>query len=229
MRSSTQNFVLNEGLRQMKRSRQPIMRIDEAINQLGSPNEVWFRGHTETHRLLPWLFRFPGGLENEQRLFNRFLHSRSRDGSHYSPCSLSELVVMQNSYVPTRLIAWTRDLHIAIFCALTRERGKPSIFVLDPLKLNSRSNLQSIPTVDQFQTCADFASDWPKSMSLSENPVAISSQDGAPQFSAEALFTIHGRNQRPLEQQCSECVRKIILTNDEKLLALEYILSDDFS
>jgi hypothetical protein len=207
----------------VKTSKQPLIRINEAISQLGRPDEVWFRGHTETHKLLPWLFRFPGGLENEQRLFKRFLHSRCLDESLYS---LSELVAMQNSYFPTRLIAWTRNLHIALFCALAREEGRPSIFVLDPLKLNRRSSLQSIPTADQFQKCADFFSDGPKNMS--ESPIAISCRDDTPKSNSDALFTIHGRDKRPLEQQCSECVRKVVLTSDEKLLTSEYILSGDF-
>jgi hypothetical protein len=42
----------------------------------------------------------------------------------------------------------------------------------------------------------------------------------------EGIFTLHGTSVLPLEEQCAECVKKIVLTEEEKFLAEEGILSE---
>lgn len=46
-------------------------------------------------------------------------------------------------FAPTRLLAWTESLNVALFCALTRE-SKPTVFVLDPVKLNTYREIAGI-------------------------------------------------------------------------------------
>jgi hypothetical protein len=214
------------GVPDVNPSKQAFPGVEKAIEELGHPERLWLRGHTETHRLLPWLFRLPGGRESEQQIVERFLNRTSKDEStkdeSKSP-SLESIIEMHNRYFPTRLIDWTEDLHVALFCSLARELEAPTIFVLDPLKLNQLSGLNEIPSIQSLCQITRHVSDWPK---VPKSPTAITSDISHP-LDTLRLFTIHGKDTRPLEQQCPECVRKIVLTDEEKSAAVNYILSGE--
>jgi hypothetical protein len=143
-----------------------------------------------------------------------------------APSGLQVLIEMHHSYLPGRLLAWTETLKIALFCSVAREEGSPTIFVLDPLKLNILSHLPGIVRIGGPNHKSPYFSDWPKDSSISEFPIAVDGrtahQEGP---SSEAIFTVHGADTRPIEQQCPDCVRKVVLTELERAAAMEYILS----
>ena len=202
--------------------KQPFKSIDEAIAQLGQPETIWLRGHTEMHRLVPWLLRLRGGLDVEAQIANRFLcrDTRLRKSFH----DLESIIEMHNSYVPTRLINWTDSLYVAVFCALAREFEAPTIFVLNPLELNRLSGLGEIPSINSLNRVSTYLSGWPTKLMLPDAPVAVRSSLGH-LSSSRAFYTLHGSDPRPLEEQCFDCVKKVVLTDKERSMATEYVLA----
>jgi len=189
---------------------QPCFRsIERAIAELGSPDVIWFRGHARHHRLLPALFRFSDGAANEQFLIDRYRARMSDREVGPGDSSLAMLIGLHHSYVPTRLLAWTESLHVALFCALVRE-SEPAVFVLNPLALNAQSKTDGIIKLLPYPP--------------PERPMAIDGR--TPDSEAETfLFTLHGTNELPLEEQCPDCVRKVVLTAEEISFAEQVILS----
>jgi hypothetical protein len=193
----------------MRSAKEPFGGIERAIADMGDPAIVWFRGHVDGHQLLPSLYRF-----SEERL--NMSHAEAVS-DHTTPAAA------YRSYRPTRLLAWTEQLPVALFCALVRESGHPTVFVLDPIALNKLSRIEGIATPNSHLPCSsDF---FLRSELLLEHPIAI--HDRTPRTEAslvEEVFTLHGRNRLSLDQQCPDCVRKVVLTEDEKLIAENRVL-----
>ena len=187
----------------MQSAKQRLSGIEAAKVELGNPKRVWFWGHGSEHHLLPSLFRFPrrrGEANNA---------SSSASDSHtsgvarkaaalaglerYSPC--------MTPYVPTRVLAWTERLAVALFCALVRESDHPTVFVLDPVALNAVSNVAGVARLGSQSSGRRLAS----RLGLSELALP-----GAPLASRRALWLgrfflrekpsipIHGRDKLPL-------------------------------
>jgi len=130
---------------------------------------------------------------------------------------------MHRSYVPTRLIEWTADIRVALFCALARELHAPAIFVLDPRSLNRLNGVDEIPNAVLLDLANRDVMKWP--MALPEEPLAIESRSAQSKPSI-AQYTVHGSSRKPLEDQCQDCVKKIVLTREECLTAVELVLTD---
>lgn len=199
--------------------------VEAAARALGSPETLWFRGHVEEHQLLPSLFWFPGGVARERLIIDRYRRKAARVATRSGRDDLAMLVAMHHSYVPTRLLAWTGCLYVAVFCALARQSSRPSLFVLDPLALNARSGIAGIvrpthdaPSSHRFPARFD-------SRELPTHPVAI---DARPlrhkPYGSETMFTLHGKSKMPLEQQCPGCVRRVVLAGEQKSLAEDWVL-----
>jgi hypothetical protein len=157
----------------MRALQHPFVGIENAIAKLGYPETIWYRGHSAEHRLLPALYRFPHGVENEIKIIEQHSSNTCAPGEKSSKHGITALIALHHSYVPTRLLEWTGYLHVALFCALVRESGRPVVFVLDPVALNACSKVAGIVKLDSYsQTSCDF-SRWPNGSSLSEHPVAI--------------------------------------------------------
>jgi hypothetical protein len=210
----------------MKSLQQPFDGVESAIAELGYPETIWFRGHGGEHRLLPSLFRFSVGMENERRIVERYQHHTFGSSAKTLGHGLMTLIAMHHSYVPTRLLAWTERLGVALFCALVRESNTPTVFVLNPVALNVLSNITGIVRTDSHAWADCQFLDWPNESAWPEHPVAIDGRSREQEGAAiDTIFTLHGRNRLPMEEQCSACVRKVILTEEEKSLAKAYILS----
>src|SRR4030095_6183437 len=123
--------------------------IKSAIKELGSPPIVWYRGHTKEHKLVPSIFRFENGPAQEAFLLERYRQYLTRTNANLSFSDWEIVIRMHHSYVPTRLLAWTESLSIALFCALVREAGEPCVFVLDPHCLNRVSHYSNIIRLDE--------------------------------------------------------------------------------
>jgi hypothetical protein len=209
----------------MRALQHPIGGIENAIAKLGYPETIWYRGHSAEHRLLPALHRFPHGVENEIEIIERNSSNTTTSGGKSSGHGITALIALHHCYVPTRLLEWTGCLHVALFCALVRESGRPVVFVLDPVALNACSNVAGIVKVDSYsQTSCDFPR-WPNASSLPEHPVAIVGRSTSCEVAeTEAMFTLHGTTSLALEDQCPDCIRKVVLTEDEKSFAEEGVL-----
>ena len=199
--------------------------IECAIAELGSTDSIWFRGHARQHRLIPALYRFPSGAANESNIIEQYRRYTSDSGVRTAGRGLSMLITLHHSYVPTRLLAWTESLHVALFCALVRE-SYPAVFVLNPVALNAHSKIEGILKVDSHPPSDCELLNWPNHSWLPEQPIAIDGRSTeSDAIETEFIFTLHGTNELPLEEQCSDCVRKVVLTKEERLLAAEVILS----
>jgi FRG domain len=209
----------------MRTSREPFGGIGTAIAQLGYPETIWYRGHSAKHRLLPALYRFPNGIENEIQIIERYSQTATASAAETSGRGIAALVTLHHSYVPTRLLEWTGRLHVALFCALVRESDSPAVFVLDPVALNACSEIVGIVGFDSdFQACGQYQR-WPNETSSWERPVAIVARSTRCEMAdTEAMFSLHGANDLPLEEQCPDCVRKVVLTQEERSLAEQIVL-----
>lgn len=199
--------------------------IARAITELGFPKTIWFRGHAIEHKLLPSLYRLSGGMEHEQSMTERFVarttNSRDKTESHYF-----SLIAMHHSYVPTRLLAWTTDIHVALFCAFIRETDSPTVFVLDPVALNVHSNIVGLFDLKVNPPGVTRLLREPGPEFWTQHPIAIDGGSGEGTVPArDTIYTLHGKNRVPLEEQCPDCVRKVVLTERERRMARECILS----
>lgn len=199
--------------------------VRSAIGELGSPPIVWYRGHTKDHRLVPSLFRFKSGPAQEGLLLERYRQYLAR--THSRSVSDWEIVIrMHHGYVPTRLLAWTESLAVALFCALVREGKEPCVFVLDPHGLNRRSGHSSIIRLGEHNTF-DYRSQYlEKYPSTPISPVAVEAVfDGEEIPLRQKEFTLHGDDDAPLEDQCPESVRKVTFDEETTGHAQELLLS----
>jgi hypothetical protein len=210
----------------MKPPQHPFRGIEGAIMELGYSETIWYRGHAREHRLVPAQYRLLAGAEDERRIVERYRQHMFGSDIDTSKHRLTMLIAMHHSYMPTRLLAWTESLHVALFCALIRESNEPAVFVLDPVALNAYSEITGIMKLDpHIRTGFEFLH-WPTESLLPRYPIAIDGRSTQHDVAGkEGIFTLHGQNQLPLEEQCSDCVRKVVLTEEEKLLAKEGILS----
>jgi len=200
----------------MSLSQHYFLSIDNAIGKLNSHGVLWFRGHTIDHTLLPVFYKVFKALENEGQLIEKYLQLNGEGGNNAN--NISTLVEMHHCYFPTRLLSWTTSIHVALFCALVRESPNACIFILDPVKLNNYSKLGGVVSIS---TGGDGRV---KNFMQNESPIAISSD--TPDSSGKTeLFTIHGTNTHSLQEQFPNCISKVVLTNDDKNIAWDGIIS----
>lgn len=195
-------------------------RLDDARARLGDPATVWFRGHAGRHQLVPTLFRFRGGVEAERALYESY-RDHSGDGGLVD--AWTTLISMHDSYLPTRLLAWTESLGVAMFCAMLREI--PVIFVLDPIALNQASHVPEMVDVRH-----DWQPDYHRVVAGGgpELPFALRPRPALAAVTANrlaSLFTAHGRCGDPLEQQVPDVVERVLVSDVERASAYEYLLS----
>jgi FRG domain len=199
----------------------PAGRMRDASEQ----SLVWYRGHSGSHMLTPSLFRFRHGLERERQLFERFAH-KSSNATDRRLADWLTVIEMHHSYAPTRLLAWTDSIEVALFCALVRESETKCVYVLDPIRLN---RLSSVNGVIELKTAHEF--DY-RSVYLSDSadrlvhPVAVMSPLEAAQGRTDrSLFTVHGAAVEPLEDQCPESIFKVVLDKAAQEWAEDIVLS----
>ena len=200
--------------------------IENAIKELRSPEVVWFRGHTNDHKLIPSLFRFENGTKHERKLFEAYRQYLNRYNGDITISEWETVIRMHHSYVPTRILAWTEFVSIALFCALIREAAEPCVFVLDPRGLNRKSDYSDIIQVGRqggFEYETLYLDKCPSAPTF---PVAIESHvDAARPPLKQSAFTIHGDVTESVDDQCPEFVRKVILDTAERKRAQDHLLS----
>jgi len=180
-----------------------------------------YRGHSKKmYNLLPTLQRQCGktgkGLaELENNLYCDF---RSLVGPRIKfDNSWDTLFAMRHEGVPTRLLDWTENIGTALFFALDPPVVEdPHIWILNPYALNKKN-----PVIQEYLVNPeeDFprqyhetyvALCYDKTVVIDDLPVAIYPRRSNDRiFAQRGLFTIHGKDERALEESCPDCVAKV--------------------
>lgn len=195
--------------------------VDSVTTSPADP--VWYRGAGKaSYRLLPSLYRHPGGLtparllQMENDLLTRF---KERAVPHLeTPLSgdWEFLFLMQHFGVPTRLLDWTENPFIALFFALTSaprdSRGAytepASVWILSPKKWNQTTFLHFSFSGSVLSVSHEYIKAYaPKANSTDTPPAlpaAIFGIHNSPRIIAQrGVFTIFGSSTAPMEETFS--------------------------
>ncbi len=210
-----------------------LSEVRKARRELGSPEIVWYRGHTDpSFKLVPTLLRYGNGLKQEETLFHRYVRASAMLLDKRA-LDWETLYDMQHYYVPTRLLDWTEVLGVAIFFALLSPSGDSSIFILDPVGLNKRATGHSKLKEADDPSFLYKSVYWEGRPFKPQLPIAI-----VPRFQNDRLraqkgvFTVHNDSTAGVEEQVPECVRQVVLPETARTGArefLEYANINEFS
>lgn len=207
--------------------------------------ERFYRGHAD-HQwpLLPTLYRDytqDAARAGAEGAFFWEFQARARELHHLALSDWDVLFFMRHHEVPTRLLDWTETLAVALYFALEDRilgkptppgRGTPCIWILNPYLLNGRGGQKEdlyAPRMlgwdEKEKTYFDYGElllepgpwDW-------KSPLAIYPQQKPLRMGAQrGWFTIHGSDDRPLEQQRPKCVRQVGVPDDAAEAAIEIL------
>jgi FRG domain len=186
------------------------------------------------YKLLPTLHRtFPPDKisletirQREKNLFARFQTQAGELMPRGLESSWEILSVMQHYGVPTRVMDWTSSLFVALYFALEYEDPSPSpcIWVLNPFRLNKEAlripDAKKAVIFDQVDRLPDNAykvfieekhaiedkaweerwGRWPPKLPVATAPI----WGHVRALRQRGYFTIHGNDDRPLEQQSEQ-------------------------
>ncbi len=199
-----------------------LKKVKDAETALGHPQEIWYRGQTDSSwALIPGLLRNDEWKTKEKLLFYEYKKTASRlFEKRFSDWEI--LFDMQHYWIPTRLLDWTTVMGIAIAFILYSEytsEGDSALFVLDPISLNrlsGREEIVSIPDDKSFKYTEMY---WNGRPSVPQNPIAIQPQprhENDRLHAQKGTFTVHGLNEQGVEVTAESCIRKIILPQSAK-------------
>lgn len=203
----------------------------EAVRQaeidLGSPAEVWYRGHSDhLWNLVPSLPRETDWEKKETALFLDFTKSASRLFERRTS-DWETLFDMQHYWVPTRLLDWTTVMGVAIAFILHSDYSDTedsALFVLDPVALNRLSGRDDIINVPEDKSFDYKTIYWQKRPIQIEKPLAIRPGQQSERLRAQkGVFTVAGSLPTGFETEATACFRKVILPSTAKADAREFL------
>ncbi|PTX64194.1 FRG domain-containing protein [Kordia periserrulae] len=194
--------------------------IKNIKSEFENPETLWYRGHSSSRfELKPSLLRFKNGVDREQFLFQRF-KDYSAKIFRKNATDWETLFDMQHYGVPTRLLDWSESPGVSIFFAVSNQFHHDEdgcFYILDPIALNSKSGQSNIKILSDDKDFKYQSIYWEKKPFSAATPIAI-----GPHFRNDRIyaqkgrFTIHGEVNDPLDIQCPDVVRKIIIPKEIK-------------
>lgn len=204
-----------------------LAEVRAAEADLGSPHEVWYRGHSDQNwQLVPSLPRELDWERKEKALFLEFNKSASRLFDRRTS-DWETLFDMQHYWVPTRLLDWTTVMGVAIAFILHgtyNDAEDSALFVLDPLALNKLSGRDEIINVPEEKSFDYQTIYWQHKPVNIEKPLAIRPGALGDRLRAQkGVFTVAGSLPTGFETAASTCFRKVILPSAAKPEAREFL------
>ncbi len=195
-----------------------LCEIKRFKSEMPEKREVWFRGQgNSSFVLLPSLLRVNGGLEKERDIFYTY-KKLSQRLAITTKDNWETLFNMQHYFIPTRLLDWSENLGVALYFAISgnKDEGDISLYLLDPLELNTYTKKDGIPIIPDENMGLDYIENYLKKIPFSPRfPIAIRPNFINDRMLAQrGLFTVHGDDLTEIEVLCPKAVKKFIIAHD---------------
>lgn len=181
---------------------------------------MWFRGvGNASYHLTPSLFRHPSItyvkdlIELEFDILNRFKHRSIPFQSRQISSDWEYLFFMQHYGVPTRLLDWSENSHVALYFAIASAEAQrdssgaftsdAAVWILNPQTWNEhvlgpawKNRILAIPDqpLDSYKPTGDLRT-------LQTKPVAMAGMHNSPRIVAQrGAFTISGSDTKPMDE-----------------------------
>lgn len=198
---------------------------DLANTLVSSPRTtLWFRGiGKSSYELVPSLFRHPEItdvkelIELEFDILNRFKHRSIPFQERLLSTDWEYLFFMQHFGVPTRLLDWSENAHVALYFAIADAEAHrdplgnftedAAVWILNPQTWNEhvlgpawKNRILAIPDqpLESYKPTSDLRT-------LQTKPVAMAGLHNSARIVAQrGAFTIFGSDKKPMEQIFSD-------------------------
>jgi len=184
-----------------------------------------FRGHSKmSYELLPTLqrsFLTSSYKKNKKSIWdlenNLYCDFRSLVGPRVLfRSSWDTLFAMRHEGVPTRLLDWTENVGTALFFALSsKDVERPHIWILNPYHLNNSDSIANGTLLNPEEDLRQYSETYANYCnvpikSLHSKPIAVyPNRSNGRIFAQRGIFTIHGKNNKKMEDQCPDTIEKI--------------------
>ena len=186
-----------------------------------------YRGHSkDSYELLPTLHRAYAKTGKDIWLFenNLYCDFRSLAGPRLNFNNSWEVVfAMRHEGIPTRLLDWTENIGTALFFAFDSDIiENPHIWILEPYALNNKTPSIGEILLNPVEDLKDYASsygskcnDTANNIEIHELPILVYPHRSNERiFAQRGLFSIHGTNQKKMEETCPDCLEKIAIPHE---------------
>jgi len=136
---------------------------------------------------------------------------------------------MQHYWIPTRLLDWSEVVGVPLFFSARynhtfEEKQDIALYVLDPLKLNSKSSKNFIPQLPGTPNFDYQKIYFDKEPYATTYPIAITPNFNHNRLLAQrGVFTIHPDTEKSIEELCPDCLVKIIIAKSAIPEILEFL------